>query len=350
MMQLEGTGISGEKEIFQKPIFQTIGMFFGMCLGLPMHWICEYFRLPFPGYEVYATTKKRTSNDDDARLRKDETTDLINGCNDVEDEILQDGTTGSASNYGSLEVSSLVDNTDLEDDNTLRHDPPKLPTWMYFFLAIPSIFDLAATALCMMGLQYIDASIYQLLRGSGIIFVALMKQYILKDQLYNFQWVGVGWNVASVFLVGSTAILNEHTNAYAQDNVEKVEGTTTNALLGVVLVMMGALVQAMQFVFEEKVMTMDIPAPPLLLIGMEGVWGTLLCLIFVYPLVYYLPGSDHGSYEDPFNTYAMFVNSPNIQFAFIIYFFAIFGYNLFAVMVTFMLNSVWHAILDNFRP
>jgi hypothetical protein len=106
----------------------------------------------------------------------------------------------------------------------------------------------------------------------------------------------------------------------------------------------------MQFVFEEKVMTMDIPSPPLLLIGMEGLWGTVLCLLVVYPLVYYLPGEDHGSYEDPFNTIHMIMNSKTIQNAFIIYFVVIFLYNLFAVMVTFLLNSVWHAILDNFRP
>jgi hypothetical protein len=70
---------------------------------------------------------------------------------------------------------------------------------------------------------------------------------------------------------------------------------------------------------------MDIPAPPLLLIGMEGLWGSVLCIILVYPLVYYLPGDDHGSYEDPFNTLAMFMNSKNIQIFFGIYFFAIFG-------------------------
>ena len=29
---------------------------------------------------------------------------------------------------------------------------------------------------------------------------------------------------------------------------------------------------------------------------------------------------------------------------------AIFGYNLFAVLITFSLSSVWHSILDNFRP
>jgi hypothetical protein len=83
---------------------------------------------------------------------------------------------------------------------------------------------------------------------------------------------------------------------------------------------------------------------------MEGLWGTLLCLFVVYPIVYYLPGDDHGSYEDPFNTLAMFMNSSTIQVSFVIYFFAIFLYNFFAVLVTFMLNSVWHAILDNFRP
>jgi drug/metabolite transporter (DMT)-like permease len=205
---------------------------------------------------------------------------------------------------------------------------------MYFFLAIPSIFDLAATALCMMGLRYLDVSIYQLLRGSGIIFVALMKQHVLGDHLYVFQWVGVVWNVVSVILVGSTAILN---SSREQASVEPGE-----ALLGVLLVMTGAFVQALQFVFEEKVMTMDeAAAPPLLLIGMEGLWGTFLCLVLVYPLVYYIPGNDHGSYEDPFNTWDMFMNSSHIQLAFVVYFFAIFAYNLFAVLVTFMLNSVW---------
>jgi hypothetical protein len=82
----------------------------------------------------------------------------------------------------------------------------------------------------------------------------------------------------------------------------------------------------------------------------EGLWGPIICAFVVYPLVYYLPGSDHGSYEDPFNTWAMIMNSKTIQNAFIIYFFAIFLYNFFAVLVTFLLNSVWHAILDNFRP
>ncbi|RYY68502.1 hypothetical protein EON63_24730 [archaeon] len=95
----------------------------------------------------------------------------------------------------------------------------------------------------------------------------------------------------------------------------------------------------------------DMPSiPPLLLIGMEGLWGTLLCLFVVYPIAYYAPGTDHGSFENPYNTYIMFISSSTIQHVFIIYFFSILAYNMLAVLVTYMLDSVWHAILDNFRP
>merc|ERR1719343_143516 len=201
-----------------------------------------------------------------------------------------------------------------------------------------------------MGLRYIPVSIYQLLRGSGIIFVAIMKQSILGDKLHNFQWVGIVWNVISVFMVGSTAILAEGGSSDVAAEIDDDAETNSNALFGVCMVLLGAFVQALQYVFEEKVMAMDIPAPPLLLIGMEGFWGTVFCLLVAYPVVYYLPGDDHGSYEDPWNTWYMIANNTTIQIAFGVYFFSIFFYNFFAVLVTFLLNSVWHAILDNFRP
>ena len=128
-------------------------------------------------------------------------------------------------------------------------------------------------------------------------------------------------NVLSVVFVGATAILSsEHSN---DDEPKTVSGG--EALLGVLLIMAGAFVQALQFVFEEKVMTMAIPAPPLLMIGMEGVWGTFLCVAVLYPMAYYLPGDDHGSYENFENTIAMIRNSTTIQIWFVVYFFVIFG-------------------------
>jgi hypothetical protein len=137
MMGLHGPGIDGDIELFQKPIFQTFGMFVGMVFGLVMHWTVLAFKIPFPGYEH--------SEQDDTKL-----------------STIENGK--GASTYGSIanENDSLLQKKDSQ-----VKDPKVLPTWMYFFLAIPSIFDLSATVLCMMGLQYLDVSIYQLLRGSG---------------------------------------------------------------------------------------------------------------------------------------------------------------------------------------
>jgi hypothetical protein len=193
----------------------------------------------------------------------------------------------------------------------------------------------------------LDVSVYQLLRGAGIIFVAIMKHNFLGNRLYHFQWLGVVYNVLSVILVGMTAVLSERQHS---SDTEKNDEESSQAFIGILLVMTGAFVQALQYVLEEKVMTMDVPSPPLLLIGMEGLWGTILSICVVYPIAYMMPGDDHGCYEDPFNTWHMVVNTPAIQYMFIVYFVAIFSYNLFAVLVTFMLNSIWHAILDNFRP
>lgn len=292
---------------------------------------------------------------------------------------------------GHSQLSSLMKNQQQKPQSMImmtatnkikrKNNNKNIPLWMYFFLAVPSVFDLVATILCMMGLQHVDVSVYQLLRCSGIVFVAWMKQHVLRDRLYRFQWIGVLWNVVSVVLVGTTAMLDGHAMSTSSSGMELgAVGAAAGIghhnhrqpLWGVTLILSGAIVQAMQFVFEEKVMTMDIPPPPLLLIGMEGLWGSLLCLLVVYPLAYALPGDDNGgsssssssssidisnndyhsagSYEDPANTYAMFTSSPHIQTAFAFYLVAIFGFNFFAVMVTYMLDSVWHAIVDNFRP
>eukprot|EP00584_Thalassiosira_punctigera_P007795 CAMPEP_0172532542 /NCGR_PEP_ID=MMETSP1067-20121228/5560_1 /TAXON_ID=265564 ORGANISM="Thalassiosira punctigera, Strain Tpunct2005C2" /NCGR_SAMPLE_ID=MMETSP1067 /ASSEMBLY_ACC=CAM_ASM_000444 /LENGTH=481 /DNA_ID=CAMNT_0013317073 /DNA_START=144 /DNA_END=1589 /DNA_ORIENTATION=+ len=325
MMGLSGTNgtldSDGELivESFQKPLFQTFGMFVGMLFGLAMHWIVLAFRIPFPGYDHAG---RSVGDEGDVEIPT-ETTSLVTNKN-----------------------GNDVAEAEGEEDAGARST--KIPVWMYFFLAIPAVFDLAATALCMMGLQYLDVSIYQMLRGSGIIFVALMKQHVMKEHLHKFHWVGVFWNVISVVIVGATALLASSSSDEDGDNPKGA--TPSQTFLGVCLMMAGAFVQAVQFVFEEHVMKMDVPAPPLLLIGMEGFWGTVLGIVIMYPIGYFMPGDDHGSYEDPFNTWAMLVNSRNIQLAFVIYFFTIFFYNLFAVLVTFMLSSVWHAILDNFRP
>ena len=221
-------------ESFQKPLFQTFAMFLGMLLGLVMHWLVIALKLPFPGYE-FGDPKEEDTVIEDSQ----------------EEDIESNHTEQTAQKPKSSDVSNV--------------DSKQLPTSMYFYLAIPAIFALVAQALCMMGLQYLDVSIYSMLRGSGIIFVVLIKHHVLKEHLQTFHWVGVFWNVVSVVLVGATALLGSGGEEGGSTNA-----TASETFLGVCLMMAGAFVQALQFVFEEHVMKMDVPAPPLLLIGMEG--------------------------------------------------------------------------------
>lgn len=314
MMELRSTGIRGEAdEVFNKPIFQTFAMFAIMTTAILMHHAVLQFRIPFPGYHYppLPTTPA-----------VDESTTLLSSPKQA---------------------------------TNVAYTPKSLPWSLYWLLLAPSVFDLAATAFCMMGLQYLDVSIYQMLRGSSIIFVALMKQNILKHRVYGFQWIGVFWNVVAVFFVGWSAMLNNSVQTdddSAENSSLALDVTTSQTLLGVSLVLLGAFVQSCQLVFEEKVMTdLDIPAPPLFLIGMEGFWGSFLCLVVVYPLAYFLPGSDYGGcYENPWNTWVMLTNSTALQQMCVLYFISIFTYNVFVTLVTFLLSSIWHTILDNFRP
>lgn len=56
---------------------------------------------------------------------------------------------------------------------------------------------------------------------------------------------------------------------------------------------------------------------------MEGLWGFLICLFVLYPLAYYCPGNDHGSFENGFNTYTMLANSSQVQLVFTVYFISV---------------------------
>eukprot|EP00604_Paraphysomonas_vestita_P000693 CAMPEP_0174824404 /NCGR_PEP_ID=MMETSP1107-20130205/33975_1 /TAXON_ID=36770 /ORGANISM="Paraphysomonas vestita, Strain GFlagA" /LENGTH=288 /DNA_ID=CAMNT_0016051569 /DNA_START=20 /DNA_END=883 /DNA_ORIENTATION=- len=254
MLNMESTGMTGETEKFSYPLFQTFGMFIGMTAGLVMHFVVLSFKIPFPGYNH-----------------------APKGYSQVE----------GGSSSGSV------------------------PLWMYFLLIIPALFDLVATALCMFGLRYVNVSIYQMLRGSAIVFVAILKQFVLGDKLRSYMWVGVFWNVVSIVLVGLTAMLSGST----EGGEGGATGTTDESkpLTGVILILLGAFVQSLQYAFEEKVMSMEIAAPPLLLIGMEGLWGTIVCITILYPAAYFMPGADHGSIENPFNTIAMIQNSTSVQ-------------------------------------
>mmetsp|Transcript_24958 Transcript_24958/g.43885 ORF Transcript_24958/g.43885 Transcript_24958/m.43885 type:complete len:275 (+) Transcript_24958:19-843(+) len=160
---------------------------------------------------------------------------------------------------------------------------------------------------------------------------------------------------ADVTIIGIAVVLVGLSSGVGADSSEDSSSAggsdaVFEAMFGVAMTLAGTLVQSIQYAYEEKVMSGDISAPPWLLIGMEGVTGTLLSTFVLYPICYFIPGSDHGSFEDPFNTIAKLSNSPTAFWLAVTFCVLVFILNSFSVLVTYMMSSVWHAILDNFRP
>jgi len=293
MFQARAVGLSGELEDFKPPLFQTWVMFLGMAFALPAHFIFEW-------------RKRLAAAGDPEQLRQ------------------------------------------------LEAEAGRVTARTYMLLAVPSLFDLIATVLMILGLLYVNASVWMLLRGGGIVFVALMKHFALQDTLRPPMWVGVFIIATAVVLVGLSSNIgapgeNDFFNVTESD-IEEQMSAAVSPLVGVGVTMLGTFVQSVQYTYEEKVMSGDVSAPPWLLIGMEGVTGTLLSTFVLYPVFYFIPGDDHGSYEHPLNTLAMLYNSPQLLGLTLSFCVLVFILNSFSVLVTYMMSSVWHAILDNFRP
>ncbi len=61
----------------------------------------------------------------------------------------------------------------------------KPPLWVFAVLAT---FDLSGTAIGGVGLQWVDASVNQMLRGSGVVFTAFASILLLQRRLCIKQW------------------------------------------------------------------------------------------------------------------------------------------------------------------
>ncbi len=107
---------------------------------------------------------------------------------------------------------------------------------------------------------------------------------------YKFHWVGVFWIVISAAIISAASLVSSTSSpplplySFAEGGSSSINVTTSLVLLGVCQTMIGTFFQACQYASEEHIMKRAIPAPPLLLIGMQGLWGTVFCIVVVFPV------------------------------------------------------------------
>lgn len=138
-----------------------------------------------------------------------------------------------------------------------------VPKSVFFFACL---FDWTATTLVNMAYGLIAASVVQMTRGAIVIFTCALSMLVLKRRQYKYHMVGVFMVFIGITLVSLSTFYNP--SHHSTDS----PGSSRAKILGISLCIGAQIFQASMLVYEESIMS-KYPAPPLLVVGMEGTFG-----------------------------------------------------------------------------
>jgi len=209
-------------------------------------------------------------------------------------------------------------------------------------VALPSMLDLLNVVLASIGLVWVSSSIYQMTRGSVVIFSAFLSVQMLKRKLECFQYWAVSLVVMAVILVGIAGVQASGAG----------DSSLTQVVAGLSLILLSQIVCAFQFIVEEKMMTTE-GIQPFQLVGYEGLWGVAYFVVLI-PILTYTPGDSTNPlqatyHEDFLDSFAQLKNSTPILLGCLTYAVVIAVYNVAGQAVTKHLSAVLRSILEACR-
>ncbi|XP_052106886.1 solute carrier family 35 member F6-like isoform X2 [Mytilus californianus] len=224
------------------------------------------------------------------------------------------------------------------EQNKDMTDIPPQPRIVQLIIAVPTMCDLIGTSVAGIGLIYVDASVWQMLRGSIIIFAGILSKIFLKRKLRVVHWCGMLVTMIGLVLVGCSSVFkSQHT----------AEGSKT--ILGIILILASQVVSASQMVIEEMFLKKR-SLHPLQVVGTEGSFGALLMIAVVLPVMYFIPGSDvNNSYENSLDAIYQIFSEPRLLVFCLLYLLSIAFYNYFGLAVTKSLTAVHRTLIDACR-
>ncbi|KAF5394941.1 solute carrier family 35 member F6 [Paragonimus heterotremus] len=197
------------------------------------------------------------------------------------------------------------------------------PLFNWYF-GLPACCDLLGTTLAGIGLMFVDASIWQMMRGSLIIFAAILSIIFLKRRLFGFHWTGMLCTVIGLALVGTKSVFSGHSSQH----------TAAQSAIGIALVLAGAFSSACQMIVEETFIK-NRGFHPLQAVGMEGLFGSFMMIAIALPAVHFIPGGDlNGSYENFIDAMYQLGDSPLILVNCFLYILSIAFFNYFGLSIT----------------
>lgn len=201
----------------------------------------------------------------------------------------------------------------------------------------PSLFDLFATACGTTGLLYTTVSVYQMLRGAQLVFTALLSIVFLGRRLTGLNFAGIFLCMLGIVCVGLANVWGE-------------EGATSqkDTAFGIFVILLGQVLQAAQVVLEEHLLQ-NLSMSSVRVVAWEGVFGSVHCLLWVFPVLFFLPGVDGGHLEDPLDAFYMLFHSWAVVGVVCADMALMLLYNVCGMEVTNNLSAVSRVVIETLR-
>lgn len=144
------------------------------------------------------------------------------------------------------------------------------------------------------GLLLTTASVYQMLRGATVLWVALISYFWFNRRYTKVEQWGIAIVIIGLTIVGLSSFVDKpdisgSSSADATSTPAPEQHSSTEALFGNVLVILAQVSHAYQGVCQERLITLY-KVPPLQMVGMDGFYGVQMTLILL-ALQLYVPVS-----------------------------------------------------------
>jgi drug/metabolite transporter (DMT)-like permease len=236
------------------------------------------------------------------------------------------------------------------ENNIIEEENKQLKPIKLYLLCIPPIFDLTGTSLMTFGLTMVSGSVYQMLRGSLIIFTFILSLYYLKNKHNCIHYMGVIFIIIGLFLVGLSAYFNKN------------EYNSKNSFLGIFLIIFSNIFVAIQYIYEENIVK-NYNCHPFKLVGFEGFFGIIYSSILIF--IFYFINCNNFSQnfkenfcsfdgenwrvENIFFAFKQLKNNVSLLLITILYVFSIAIYNISGISVSKFTTSTTRAVVDVIR-
>ncbi|XP_078372206.1 solute carrier family 35 member F6-like isoform X2 [Oculina patagonica] len=233
-------------------------------------------------------------------------------------------------------ISAISDESNGGETLAEISQQPRMFQWI---IAFPTVCDLFGNTLGGIALLYVNASVWQMLGGSMIIFTGVLSKIFFKRKLWPIHWIGMTVSMLGLVLVGLSSVLRDNHQGATKGQV----------VLGIVLILAAQCFSATQMVVEEFFLKKR-KFHPLQVVGVEGFFGIIFMSFLVLPVLYYIPGDqNHHSYENSLDAILMIKNNSQLLGMSVLYICSVSFYSFFGLSVTKSLTAVHTTLIDALR-